>query len=67
MDVETGLSGCVSVWAGLVEICSPHLENILERNHFFSEFFIPLPVVFSDEISLSLLVSFLYHNKRLNN
>ena len=37
------------------------------KKQFFSEFFISLPVVFSDEITLSLLLSFLYQNKHLNN
>ena len=60
MDVKIGLSVCICVWAGLVDICSLHLEDILVKNNFVSEFFIPLPIVFSDEITLSLLLSFLY-------
>jgi hypothetical protein len=66
VDVEAGLSVCVSLWAGLVEICSPRQENI-QKKIVFSEFFISLPIVFSDEITLSLLLSFLYQNKHLNN
>jgi hypothetical protein len=60
VDVKAGLSVCVCVWAGLVDIWSPHLENIFVRNDFVSEFFIPLPIVFSSCFTLSLLLSFLY-------
>jgi hypothetical protein len=38
--VQTGLSVCVCVcvcvWAGLVYICSPRLENIFVRNNLIS-------------------------------
>ena len=37
-DRVVRLCVCFCVWAALVDICSPHLENILVRNNFVSEF-----------------------------